>query len=229
MSQTLDVLYDAQNIVRFVVAQLTKQRFIDVGLGAINLTVLKVLAQLYQMIEDNFHIIMADILNVQIELLYGVCVIVTAITFQLNNIVIIVVCARRCDIFELIFIPQAALLYVIDEIELLQVLIGFAVQLKIGFQICFIVAQSTNVIIIDNCCDVLRTIVARSIHHDVIVELIKTIRIEFSAYETREKSVWIEVLFDWWLQSFGIQSLIDVLHRCCSIWLLLLRLLKDLI
>lgn len=144
--ESLHMLHHVVQIFGHKVAQMTAERLLWVLLitvmhhgrlplpfrvaeraGALAFTHTALLYNDEQMLKDHAHCVVSHLLRVQGQFLYGVRVKVAAVALQLDHIG-----GQLWLILQLEFVPGAALADVIDEIELLQVLVGLAVQLKVG-------------------------------------------------------------------------------------------------
>lgn len=65
---------------------------------------------------------------------------------------------------------------VISKVDALQVLVSLAVELTVGFKVCFVAAQPTCVVVVvDDHDELLREAQPRAVLVDVIVELLEVV------------------------------------------------------
>lgn len=178
VTQAFVVLHHVENAVRLEIAQLALQRFV-VDVLAIDRLEFHFLEQLNDVIELDFHAFVSHVLDVTVELLNRVGVVVAAVALQLCNVVVVIGCGRVNDVLELVLVTESALFDVVGEVDALQMLVGLAVQLTVGFEVRFVAAQTARVVVVVHHDDeFLRETETRSVFIDVIVEFFKVVGVE---------------------------------------------------
>lgn len=94
--------------------------------------------QLHQTIECSLAHLVTRAGRVQLELMYGVGVVVTGVAAHLNRV-------RYVDVLELPLVSLAALLNVIDVLKALQMLVRFTVELEIGPKVRLVRAELADI------------------------------------------------------------------------------------
>lgn len=178
VTQAFVVFDHVENAVRLEIAQLALQRLV-VDVLAVDRLEFHFLEQLNDVIELDFHALVSHVLDVTTKLLNGVRVVVAAVTLQLGNVVVVIGCGRVNDVLELVLVAESALFDVVREVDSLQMLVGFAVQLTVGFEVRLVAAQATRVVVVVHHDDeFLRETETRSVFIDVIVEFLKVVGVE---------------------------------------------------